>query len=48
MTISQRDLNYWYYHFKSLLSGWTPQEQIQFFEYIISKLKDHNPKEVSK
>lgn len=38
MTISNRDLLYWYRQFRTLLSGWTTKEQIQFHKYAIRAL----------
>lgn len=39
MAIPKKDLIYWYRHFKHLLSGWTPEEQIQFHQYALDQLK---------
>ena len=39
MAVKIKDLTYWYREFRSLLSGWTPEEQIQFHQHAIKQLQ---------
>lgn len=37
--LPKKDLIYWYREFRSLLSGWTIEQQIQYHEYCVEQLK---------